>query len=257
MAAQSEWGQAGPIETYADSSYDPMSGWEQEQRWTGFPADIVALGNSFIAAGWKARVETTNSQWSRLIVSIPNNGTDDYIDRWEFSIGFKQQDLFLNIGVNAYLQNAGLTDAQIIDLRTVLKPYLDANTGNAAVTVAQGAASGAIYQMLQMGQEFVEVAQPTISRKRTYGYNFAGTIMATRVTQDVWSTSALIAAFGIPSQVSAQISPDPSAPPVTNFAFGWKMRKNNLVIIPAKNKIEEQLEWEWDQWSTIAYNYIS
>jgi hypothetical protein len=254
--AQSEWGLAGPVETYADSAWDPTQGWDQEQRWKGYSEDIVVLGNAFRAAGWKVRVETTGSQWSQLIVSIPNNGNEDYIDRWEFNIGFKQQELFLNIAICNYLQ-LSLTPDEVIDLRKTLQQYLEAPTPNGAVVDALGAEIGVIYQMMQMGQEFVEVAQPTISRKRTYGYNFTGTIMATQTTQNVWSTNALIGAFGIPAQVAAQISPDPSAAPITNYAYGWKMRKNNLVIIPSKNKTEEQLEWEWDQWNTIAYNYIS
>jgi hypothetical protein len=255
--SQSEWGQSGPVEIYADSQWDPMQGWEQETHYRGYPADIVALGNAFIAAGWRARTESTNSQWAKLIVSIPNDGAEEYIDRWEFNIDFKAQDLFRNIGILTYLKTASFTDDQILTFKTQLETYRDQKTPIAAVTTALGANVGAVYQMMVMGMDSIEVAQPTIARKRTYDISFTGTLMSTQVAQYVFSTSALIGNFAIPDDVANQIATDPSTEALVNTTYGWKLRKNNLVIIPSKNKIEEQVDFVWDIWSTIAYTYIS
>jgi hypothetical protein len=262
---QSEWGSAGPVQIHGSQSYDPMQGHDTSFTFRGSEYDLQLVADAYIAIGWQVNLETTNTQWDILHVKIPNQNLEDYIDRWEFNIGFKQQELFLNIGICQALNTAGFTSSEITNMKTTLENDLEAPVSNASVVAtftslygsAQGAAAGQIYQMLQMGQSTVEISQPTISRKRTYSYNFTGTVMSTQVTQDVWSTAALIAAFGIPAQVYDQITPDPTVNAVDNYKYGWKMRKNNLVIIPAKNKIEEQLEWEWDQWNTICYNYIT
>jgi len=261
--AQTVWGSAafvaggvGYVETYGEASYSQTQGWEQEIRYRGWAADLLALGDAFIAAGWEARTETTNSQWPTLIVKVPNDGEEEHTDRWEFNIGFKQQDLFSNAGIIQYLLTGGFTAPEIVDLAVQLRKYLDADTSNGVVDNAQGDAAAAVYQMMQQGQEFVEVAQPVISRKRTYDISYSGTLMSTQVTQKVYSTAGLISTFGVPTIVQAQITADP-ATAMTNFAWGWKMRKNNLVIIPSKNKIEEQVDFEYDLWSTVAYTYVS
>jgi hypothetical protein len=244
--------------------YDPSSGYVIERRYKGTPDDILGLWVLYIGNNWQAEYHSDGSPYLELNVSTPNanTGTDaDTFDRWEFDIAFKQQDLFANLGVIAILGTAGITGTAIATEKTVLKNQLDAGVTWDSLSGVEGITSQelTIYEMMVRGQEFVEVAQPVLTRKRVYDSQFSGSQLANGGTIPAnvfWSASALVEAFGIPGDIAGLLIniTDPSLA-VEGYEFGWKLRKNNLVIIPAKNKIEETVDWEFDQWSTTAYQY--
>lgn len=253
---------------YQDVIPDPFDGTQRNFHFRGTPANLSLAQAFALANGWQSRIETQNSPWPILTITIPNPGSSEYTVRWQFRTEMKQQDLFINIGIVNFLQNAGLSLSQILNYKQTMTGWLndgtsydDANTDlNNDDTLGPGGvtALSALYQFMLMGGQYVEVAQPVISRKATYdAFSYTGPVMTTRNTQTIYSTPALIANYGIPADVQAQIEADPITVPVANFAYSWKLRKNDLDIIPAKNKITEEVEWTWDQWSTVAYNLVT
>jgi len=244
---------------------DPYDGTMRVFRFRGTVLSVNYAAAQALANGWQSRIETNGTPWPELIVTQPDPGSSEYTIVWEFDIEFKQQDIWVNLGILNYLQaTAGLSTSEILDLRHSFNGYLEQNTKYSAVAamtdpsedLLYSSAEMAIYQLLSMGCQYIEVAQPVLSRKRTYDIAYTGPAMSTLNTQTIWSTSALVSAFSIPTATADQIEADPITTPVSNFAYGWKQRKNRRTIIPAKNKITEELDWVWDQWSTIGYNYI-
>lgn len=269
---QSIWSSSAQIATgsttvliSASSRSDPFSGYSIERRYRGSQGDLEALQIAYIDLNWQTSLSQTGSPFYELIVSIPNSSggaSDSESDeRWEFDIAFKQQDLFANLGVIKLLGQGGITNNQIADEKIFMKKQIDAGVSTESFADIDSITTQEIivYEMLIRGQEFVEIAQPVLTRKRVYGPNFSGSQLAlggTIPTNTFWSGSALISAFGIPSLIAGLLTDvTDAAVQVSGYAFGWKLRKNNLIIIPAKNKIEETVDWEFDQWSEAAYTY--
>jgi len=256
---------------FSKQVFDPQWGYSWMYRYKGENAALKALGDSFIASGW--RVEKTQdgsgNTLLELYISDPSEilqpGTvSEVTEQWTWESEFFTRDSYSNPLIHSDPQSAApnpgsVTLAQIGGIEKALKHFRageeDSYNTTRDLLVAANSLAAAVLDQKTRGMEYDEVDIPSLIRQRTYHINYASRRRVDMI-ESFYSTTRLIANEGIPIIIQNTMPVNPSQRP-PNAQWGWKERANTLELIPQAGKAIETTRWSFNAWSTLTYNYIA
>lgn len=245
-----------------ETVFDPQLGEQQIENWEGSEDALITVGrNQITPSGGKWRVQQHDGPIYRMAVNygeVQSSGViEQPIDRWERVTEYIQEDLRNNPNVIALAGDAYTLNKWIKDVKAALKLNLTLDQYYGDEDFDPIFASDEqikLYELYARGTESHEIKRFVLRLRRTISVKYAARSVASAV-ENIYSTGALIANFGIPPEIANTLPANPATPPA-NTAWSWKQRQDNSVFLPGLNKIEESKDWVFASWSTLLYNLV-
>jgi hypothetical protein len=230
-----------------------------EELYFGTSAGITAKYNAAIAAGAKARISNDNgTQTLTLTYALdPNDLTGEVPeDEWSDDTETAEVDLFawapaVNEAAQFVAQSTTGTEA------AYRKEIKDAVDNGETYPLGSGFPVGQyVYKLLARGVTSIPFNRPVLSRNRTFSTAYENRNQMQAV-QTVWTTSALISAFDIPTAVQARLPENPGVNDTPEgTAWGWKLTVDRASYNIALGKVTEQKTWVFAAWVTSFFNFV-
>lgn len=238
----------------SESSFDPLNGYTLTQRWKGSEGALLTLASQFSASGARATVSTSDgvSMLSAVFggrASVGGSEGDTPQDRYSFTQETAEVSPF---GFPAARSEA-LGYVSVAQYQKDIRDAVDAGEAYPLSTTTYPFGL-AIYNHMSLGLEALETRRPVLKRTRTMSVLHSQR-MSMNVSDNVWTTAALISAFALPQVVQDRLPTTPTA--ITGFQWGWKLRVDESDYIVGSNRIEEVKEWVFANWSSTFYTIIS
>lgn len=235
---------------------DPLLGSTFVDTYEGDEDELKAALFPFAAAGF--RVSTFQEEgpvWRGTVTFTPSEGDTglpEITDQWEFDTEFVQEDLYSNPRVLAL---ATTEDTLSVWKKDIEQAIQDKKTNAEFLATGPSSEEYSLFLLRNRGAQASEVRRVVLRRQRTLPFGSAARMIATAI-EKIYTTSALIAAYGIPSAVSSAMPSLPATAPL-NTAWSWKARRDSSVFTPQFNKWQESKDWTFAAWSTIEYILVT
>lgn len=257
------------IFTHEHNSYDPVQGAVEQKVYEGTEAGVRGIAEAVKKTGGSCSWGPASPGSARWVITTTYNSRTDGGEEtpqeiWNVQIEPYQVSVWSHPRVAARM---AALDAQNIpgsrgaDWRKTIedaaqdKAQLPTGTLNpGAGNYAADPIALAVWRDLLRGQEAVELKAPVLVRNRTYGTRFTKRARLWAIER-VYSTSALVATFNIPTDVQARLPEDPDDVPA-GAVWSWKSRRSETTMIRNTGRVDEFSDWVFAAWSTTYYDYI-
>ena len=233
-------------------TFDVEHGWRVTDTYEGSEEAVKAGMGTFAAQGINGVSYQYNGPiWRAEFQIVPasdQTGLPEVIDQWEFDTDFVQASIWNNPRVRAL---ASTGDTLSIWKKDILKAIEDHKTNAEFAATGVSAQELAIFATVNQGGEGFEYRRITLRRQRTLPITNAQASRPDAVER-VYSSAALIAAFGIPSAIAARMPVAPTEAP-DYFAWTWKARRDSSVYVAQLGKLQESRDWVFAPWSIVEY----
>jgi hypothetical protein len=239
--------QGGSLES-EEVVFDPESGLQRVQIWTGMKDAMQGKFNAFAVSGWKASISRiSGTPKYRVSAQIAE---DLVADRWERVVEWAQVDIKAN---GALLDAAGdsLTLAQwVADIRQDLAK-------NTPAGITGASEKQILYGYMAAGQESYETRRVVLRSRRTRPATQIANAFPIDQQEVFYSTAKLNEIFSVPAAIRVLLPSTPTNIPVPYTQWGWRLRTDDVEIIPWLNRAMETKEWVFAAWPLLYYTYIS
>lgn len=232
--------------------FDPEIGTTQMRVFEGSESGVLGIAAQFSAARYRGRVyQKEGPAWRGEFSAAPtaSEGNDDeVIDEWEFDRDYGQEDIRHSPKVIDLFANSihELTNAFNF-IENQLKKESQTYSPIPGVRTL-------MYDNMARGQTSYQSYNTVLRRVRTVPINYAGAAVQEAIPT-VYGTSALIGAFGIPTNIASRMPPLPSYVPPSTY-WGWLQRQDQTKFLPRRGRAVESREWVFAAWSELTYDFV-
>jgi hypothetical protein len=236
--------------------FDPAQGFQVQEEYQGTELGIDVLSNAVLLAGGrttrtrKGGAHVLQVRWASL--DQKNGGPETANDNYSIECEEVQPSIWEHPTVTFAADLSGDPYLWRKAVENFLKNPTPAAFGNLSPEGQQ------VAQYLLRGGSVFASHIPVLSRQRTFSLQYT-TKLKVEAVPAVYTTSAMVSSFGIPSAVAAQLPDNPTiADGVTpsGTVWAWKIRRQNTRYVPALNKVEETIDWIFSAWATWVYPLI-
>lgn len=244
---------------------DPAFGDQLVTTYRGTPSQLTLIELQQAALGFRTEYRDNNGITELAVIGgSVAQGQEQFVDRWSIDTVTVDVSIWASPELEGLLEKklsvpypGTLTPIVTVSFRNYLQRALEAGWTIAELATFTGipdATRDAVYNRLLQGEETYPERRPVLTRIRSYSIERPNSrVVIAGFKTPVYTTSALISGFGVPSVVQAQLPSDPSKTP-DDKTWGWKLSQDVLDIDRARYVYEEQKVWEFGAWPTFFYD---
>lgn len=257
---------ASLVKTYEGT---PQQMTEVESHW----ATLNIVDNTPTGRGYRTMKRTIATHRAQLTVTIPDDQL--YTDRWALDTETASVPLWWAPQVRSYSPTLSLFDLTVNDLHTsgfegYMRRIMLMENSIAAMRAGQDPNQVILGMDLPLGTAytaedyalmftyikdggFIEMKRPVLKRNRTVPYLVTRTVVVG--PQNVYTTAALIDAYGLPDEAIALIDSVEVDLPTSypHYIWGWKERRNDSDTVIGFARTNETRDWVFGNWSRITH----
>ncbi len=229
--------------------FDPELGYTTVEVWEGSEDALQGIAAQYAAGRFRYRLYNKEGPvWRAEFNRTPTEaeGADDVIDEWEFDRDYGQEDIRHSPKVVAQFGSA-------YDMASTIKEIEDA-IRDASVFTPQDDFETILYNNMLRGQTSYQSYNVVLRRVRTVPIQYAGAASQDAIPI-VYSGSALVGAFDIPSNIAGRMPGLPDYTPPSTF-WGWLQRQDQTKFLPRRGRAQESREWIFAAWSELTYDFV-
>ena len=246
-------GGGGLIPQPSTLEFDPDIGYTAVDQYEGNENNCKAAIAQYAGFGYRVRVYQKEGPVWVLEVrygtkKVTDGGAEVPNDQWTFDKEFIQVDMRNHPNIIALASTTETLNLWIAEIDELIKNG-DAPSGTNAAGYLE------IYALRSFGQKAFEVERLVLRRERTYSTQYINDEVIEAIPK-IYTTAKLIQLLDIPSIVANRFPPNPSTVP-DYHEWTWKKRRDSTQIIPGLGKVQEQNDWVFAAWPTVAYTLIA
>mgnify|MGYP003656805657 CR=1 FL=1 len=246
-------GGGGLIPQPSTLEFDPDTGYTAVDTYEGSENNCKAAIAQYAGLGYRVRVYQKEGPVWLLEVrygskKVVGNEAETPNDQWTFDKEFVQVDMRNHPNIIALASTADTLNLWISEIDELIKNGTPPSGTNATGYLE-------IYALRSFGQKAFEVERLVLRRERTYSTQYINAEVIESIPK-IYTTAKLITTFSIPEIISDRFPTNPSTVP-DYHAWAWKKRRDSTQIIPGLGKVQEQNDWVFAAWPTVAYTLIA
>ena len=243
------------------------TGVQWEFLYEGTIANLPSLAANLAAKGARVTMElkpgksTLSALWGFDPGETPESSpatTETPVERYELIYEQVQYSVFNHPKVNAEAERYG----SVSEYKALIENAVKNGDPNPLDSGVYPISEILIVGFLARGIDYWDGFRPVIRRTRSFSQTYELNTTPERVsaTVKVWTRSALISAFSIPTAFQNRIPEDPSPtdmPLPANSVWGWRIKSFSAGYTDKERKWEESAEWDFAAWNTSLYEVVT
>lgn len=230
-----------------EGNFNQDTGYEFVDLYSGPKAAVEAGFNQVSSQGYTCSKRRDRGPCWKLTVQV---GGNFIADRWERAVEWIQVDLRQCPELIAAAGNEKTLAEWIKDIDDSLPP-------NTVTEITTPATKAALWKYKARGGEAYETKRYILRLRRALPAEFIDQADAPDATERVYSTATLATTFLVPPVVASKLPNAPAAAAPSDTIWGWRLRTDDVEIIPFKNVATEIREWVFAAWSTLFYTAVT